>query len=59
MTKYAFFEPNIKSPAAQVFLNIGGVGLILPIFLPVIWLLTVRFYIKSVNNLNFFLDDYN
>jgi len=59
MTKYAFFEPNIKPPAAQVFLNIGAVGLIIPIFLPVIWLLTIRFYLKSVNNLNFFLDDYN
>jgi hypothetical protein len=35
------------------------VGGIIPVFLPVVWLLTILFYSKSVNNLNFFLDDYN
>ncbi|MDA3867548.1 MAG: hypothetical protein PF489_12485, partial [Salinivirgaceae bacterium] len=59
MTKYAFFEPNIKSPAAQIFFSIGVVGGMIPIFLPVIWLLTIWFYVKSVDNLNFFLNDYN
>ncbi len=58
MTKYAFYEPNKKSPAAQ---TIGGIGVggVIPIFLPVVWVLTIWFYIKSINNLNYYLDDYN
>ncbi len=59
MTKYAFYEPNIKSSAAQIYVAIGALGGIIPVFLPVVWLLTILFYSKSVNNLNFFLDDYN
>ena len=59
MTKYAFFEPNKKSPAAQTMGGIGVFGGIIPVFLPVVWILTVWFYIKSINNLNFYLNDYN
>lgn len=59
ITKYAFYEPNIKSSAAQIYVAIGALGGIIPVFLPVVWLLTILFYSKSVNNLNFFLDDYN
>ena len=59
MTKYAFFEPNKKSPAAQTIGGIGVLGGIIPVFLPVVWILTVWFYIKSINNLNFYLNDYN
>lgn len=59
MSKYAFYEPNIKSPAAQIYVAFGALGSIIPVFLPVVWLLTIWFYMKSVRNLNFFLDDYN
>ncbi|MCW3804809.1 hypothetical protein [Plebeiibacterium marinum] len=59
MTKYAFFEPNKKSAAAQTMGGIGVFGGIIPVFLPVVWILTVWFYIKSINNLNFYLNDYN
>ena len=59
MTKYAFFESNKKSSAAQTFGSIGFFGGIIPIFLPVVWLLTIWFYFKSINNLNYYLDDYN
>lgn len=58
-TKYAFYQPNIKSPAAQIFLSVGSVGSIIPVLLPVVWLLILWFYKKSVNNLNFYLNDYN
>lgn len=57
--KYAFYEPNAKSSAAQIFVAIGTLGGIIPFFLPVVWLLIIWFYPKSVYNLNFFLDDYN
>lgn len=59
MVKYAFYETNIKSSAAQIFIAIGTLGSIMPVFLPVVWFLTILFYSKAVNNLNFYLDDYN
>ncbi len=59
MTKYAYFEPNAKSPAAQTFGVLGLIGGLIPVFLPLVWLLTLWFYIKSINNLNYYLDDYN
>lgn len=59
MNKYAFFEPGKRSPAAQTIGAIGVLGGIIPVFLPVVWLLSVWFYQKSISNLNFYLDDYN
>ena len=59
LTKYAFYESNRKSPSAQVFGAIGALGGIVPVFLPVIWLLSIRLFFKSKENLNFYLNDYN
>jgi hypothetical protein len=59
LTKYAFYEPDSKSPAAQIFGGIGALCALIGIFLPVVWLLSVYFYFKSRKNLNFYLDDYN
>ena len=59
LVKYAFYQPNTKPGGAQVFGLLGTIGLIIPILIPLVWLLSVRFYFKSVSNLNFYLDDYN
>ena len=59
LTKYAFFQPNSKSSGAQAFGLIGAIGMIIPVFIPLIWLLSIRFYFKSRENLNFYLNDYN
>jgi len=59
LTKYAFYEPNRKSASAQIFGAIGVFGGIIPVFLPVVWLLSIRFFFKSKENLNFYLNDYN
>lgn len=59
LTKYTFYQPNSKSPAASIFASIGAIASIIAIFLPIVWLLSIRFYVKSVKNLNFYLDDYN
>jgi len=59
LTKYAFYTPNSKSPAGQTFAAIGAVCGIIPFLLPVVWLLSLRFYFKSVENLNTYLNDYN
>jgi hypothetical protein len=59
LTKYAFYQPGNKSNGAQAFEMIGAIGMILPFFIPVVWLLSIRFYFKSRENLNFYLNDYN
>ncbi|MCC9169145.1 hypothetical protein [Pontibacter harenae] len=59
LTKYAFYEPNSKSSAVQVLGTLGALGVIIPVFLPVVWLLSIRFYYKSRQNLHFYLNDYD
>ena len=59
LVKYAFYQPNTRPGGAQVFGLLGTIGLIIPVLIPLVWLLSVRFYFKSVENLNFYLDDYN
>ncbi|NOU45663.1 MAG: hypothetical protein HOO86_01220 [Bacteroidales bacterium] len=59
LTKYAFYEPNSKSTSAQIFGTIGVFSGIIPVFLPVVWLLSIRFFFKSKENLNIYLNDYN
>ena len=59
LTKYAFYQTNSKSSGAQAFGVIGAIGIIMPVFIPLIWLLSIRFYFKSRKNLNFYLNDYN
>jgi hypothetical protein len=57
--KYAFYNPHSRQTASQVFMAIGVLGAIIPVFLPVIWLLTVLFYFRSKEKLNIYLDDFN
>lgn len=59
LTKYAFYQPNSKPRGAQVFVSIGIMCFIIPVFIPVIWLLSIRFYNKSKENLNLYLNDFN
>jgi len=59
MTKYAFYEPNIKSPATATLGAIGAIFSIIPVFIPVVWLMSIWFYFKSISKLKFYLDDFN
>jgi len=59
LTKYAFYQPDNKATGAQAWVAVGAMGMIIPVFIPVIWLLSIRFYFKSRTNLNFYLNDYN
>jgi hypothetical protein len=59
LLKYAFYVPNSKSSAAQTFGAIGAIGTLIPFFIPLVWLLSVRFYFKSIKTLNFYLNDFN
>ncbi|MCX6247149.1 MAG: hypothetical protein NTW10_05400 [Bacteroidetes bacterium] len=58
LAKYAFYKPNSKSNGIQVFQALGALGIFLPFFLPVVWILSIRFYFKSVKNLSPYLNDY-
>lgn len=58
LTKYAFYEPNEKPSAAQIFEILGILSLLIPLFLPLIWIMSVRFYFKSKEKLNIYLNDY-
>jgi hypothetical protein len=59
LTKYAFYQPNNKSSGAKAWVAIGAMGLIIPVLIPVVWLLSIRFYFKSKETLKFYLNDYN
>ncbi len=57
--KYAFYKPNMKSGGAQMFSAFGAISIFMPFFIPVVWILTVWFWFKSLKTLNFYFDDYN
>jgi hypothetical protein len=57
--KYAWYQPNQKPGGMEVFAGIGAVGIIIPIFLPLVWLLTIWFYFKAASNLKLYLNDYH
>ncbi len=58
LVKYSFYQPNGKSAAAQIFVGIGIIGIMLPIFAPLVLLLSMRFYFKAKQNLSYYLNDY-
>ncbi|WP_066632957.1 hypothetical protein [Labilibacter marinus] len=58
-TKYAYYQPNEKLPAAQSMGAIGVMSVIIPVFLPFVWGASVVFYFKSKHKLNNYLNDFN
>jgi uncharacterized membrane protein YhdT len=58
-TKYAFYTPNSKSGAAGFFQALGATAIFVPVLLPVIWLLIIRFYFRSLKQLNPYLHDFD
>ncbi len=59
LIKYAYYEPNEKPAATRIMGIVGAISVILPVFLPVILLLSVIFYSKSLEKLNYYLNDFN
>jgi hypothetical protein len=59
LLKYAFYQPNTASAASQVFTMIGIVCIFVPVFIPVVLLLSIKFLFQAKKNLNFYLDDFN
>lgn len=58
LTKYAFYQPHISS-GNQIFNILGSVSVLVPFLLPLVVVLGIRFYFKSVSNLNQYLYDYH
>ncbi len=59
LTKYAYYQPNTRSHAAQTIGGIGVLGTIIPVFIPVVWVMTVVFYFRSKQRLNDYLNDFH
>lgn len=59
LLKYAFYVPQGAGAVVRIYSAIGMFGIVIPFLLPVIWLLSWRFYFKSVENLNFYLNDFD
>lgn len=57
VVKYTFYDPQSGSPANSFFQSLGAVAIIVPMLLPLILLLGIRFYFKSLQNLHPLLDD--
>jgi len=59
LMKYAFYEPGSKNSANQILVAFGPLSILVPFMLPVIWLLSIKFYFNAKSNLKIYLDDYN
>jgi len=57
--KYAFYDPGSKISANQVLIAFGPLSIFFPFMLPVIWMLSIKFYFNAKSNLNIYLNDYN
>ena len=59
LLKYSFYRPEGISGATQIFTMIGIACLFIPVLIPIILLLSIKFLFKAINNLNYYLDDFN
>lgn len=59
LLKYAFYQPNVKSSATQMLAVLGFLGVLVPIFLPLVWLLAIKFYKKAYRHLKAYLYDFH
>lgn len=57
LTKYSFYQPHVLS-GNQIFNILGSVSILVPLLIPLVIVLGIRFYFKSVNNLNQYLHDF-
>lgn len=59
LLKYAFYSPYRESNGTQVFSAIGSISVFLPFMLIVVLVLGTKFYFQAINNLKFYLNDFN
>ncbi|OQX78263.1 MAG: hypothetical protein B6D61_05980 [Bacteroidetes bacterium 4484_249] len=59
LLKYAFYRPDNISGATQIFSMIGIISIFIPVFLPLVLILSIKFLFQATNNLKFYLNDFN
>ncbi len=59
LIKYAYYEPNKKPVSIQIMNILGSISVIIPLLLPVIWLLSGIFYFNALKTLNYYLHDFH
>ncbi len=59
LLKYAFYRPDKESGAIQTFMIIGAFCLFVPVLIPLILLLSIKFLFQASHKLKFYLNDYN
>lgn len=59
LLKYAFYAPGNNAVSKQIFIALGVVSALLPFLIPVVMLLSIRFYLRSIQTLKPLLHDYN
>ena len=57
--KYAFYIPNEKAPAMEAFAGFGAVGIVIPVLLPLVWILTAWMFFRARRNLKPYLHDFD
>lgn len=57
--KYAFYQPLHPVPPARVFEAIGTAAVLIPVLMPLVWVLNIRFFYRAMSNLKLYLDDYH
>ena len=58
-TKYAFYEPNERMGAQNITSSLVLMSLLLPFLAPLPFILVIRNFSKAINNLNFYLNDFD
>ncbi len=59
LLKYAYYQPTKESGAVKTFTMIGSICLFIPVLIPLILILSVKFLIQASHRLNFYLNDFN
>lgn len=59
LLKYAFYRPENSSAVTGIFSMIGIISVFIPVFFPVVLVLSVKFLVQATNNLKFYLNDFN
>ena len=59
LLKYAFYRPDNKSGATQIFSMIGIISIFIPVLILIVLILSIKFLFQATNNLKFYLDDFN
>ncbi len=57
--KYALYEPNSDLSSNSLFIALFSMGFIMPFFIPLPFIMAVRYYRKAINNLNYYLYAYH